>query len=110
LQALTTLNNDSFSEASRAMAQRLLRECNGDDHQRLRVALRWCVARPPSDRELTAFAELLGESRGWYETHADDAKAAIADCGIEGMPMAENAAWIATLRIMLNLDEFLTRE
>jgi hypothetical protein len=74
------------------------------------VALRWCVARPPSDRELTAFAELLGESRGWYETHADDAKAAIADCGIEGMPMAENAAWIATLRIMLNLDEFLTRE
>jgi hypothetical protein len=110
LQALTTLNNDSFTEASRAMTRRLLRECAGDDRERLATALRWCVARPATDRELSALVELLSESRGWYAEHEEDAKAAIGEYAIEGVTPAENAAWIATLRIMLNLDEFLTRE
>src|SRR5262249_14865935 len=52
LQALTTLNNDSFSEASRAMTRRLVAESTGDDRERLALAVRWCVARPASDREL----------------------------------------------------------
>ncbi len=110
LQALTTLNNDSFTEASRAMTRRLLAEPVADDRARLGTAMRWCVARPATDRELSAFAELLSESRGWYAEHAEDAKAAIGAYAIENVPPAENAAWIATLRIMLNLDEFLTRE
>jgi len=110
LQALTTLNNDSFTEASRAMARRLLAEPVADDRARLGTAMRWCVARPATERELTAFSELLSESRGWFAEHEEDAKAAIGEVAIENVTPAENAAWIATLRIMLNLDEFLTRE
>jgi hypothetical protein len=68
------------------------------------------VARPAADHELSAFAELLSESRGWYVQHEADAKDAIGDYAVDGVPPPENAAWIATLRIMLNLDEFLTRE
>ncbi len=110
LQALTTLNNDSFTEASRAMTRRLLAECPGEDRERLMTALRWCVARPPSDRELSAFAELLNTGRAWYGERAEDATAVVGESPLEGISLAENAAWIATLRIMLNLDEFLTRE
>jgi len=110
LQALTTLNNDSFTEASRAMTRRLLVESAGDDRARLGMALRWCVARPATERELTAFSQLLSESRGWYAGHEAEAKAAVGEYAITEVTPAENAAWIATLRIMLNLDEFLSRE
>ena len=37
-------------------------------------------------------------------------KAAVGATAAEGVPPAEAAAWVATARIMLNLDEFLTRE
>jgi hypothetical protein len=110
LQALTTLNNDAFAEASRALARRALAVPATDDAARLATALRWCVARQPSPQEVAAFSELLAESRGWYAERGEDAVAAVGDYKIEGVAPAENAAWIATVRMMLNLDEFLTRE
>jgi mono/diheme cytochrome c family protein len=110
LQALTTLNNDAFAEASRALARRVLTTVATDDMARLATALRWCVARQPSPQEVAAFNELLAESRGWYAQRAEDAVAAVGEYKIEGVAPAENAAWIATVRMMLNLDEFLTRE
>lgn len=110
LQALTTLNNDTFAEASRALARRALTGNATDDASRMAMAIRWCVARPPSPQELAAFGELLGESRAWYATRSEDAVAAVGEYKIEGVAPAENASWIATVRMMLNLDEFLTRE
>jgi mono/diheme cytochrome c family protein len=110
LQALTTLNNDAFAEASRALARRALAAPAADDATRLATALRWCVARQPSPQEVAAFGELLAESRGWYAERGEDAVAAVGDYKIESIAPAENAAWIATVRMMLNLDEFLTRE
>jgi hypothetical protein len=115
LQALTTLNNDTFAEASRALARRALASEAADDQARLTLALRWCIARPPSADAVAAFAELLSESRAWYAAHADEAAPAVADYKTTGasgaeIAAAENAAWIATVRMMMNLDEFLTRE
>ncbi len=71
--------------------------------------LRLCIARPPSDAELAAFGELLAAGRQWYAAHADEAKAA-AGTPSSGASSEETAAWTATARMMLNLDEFLTRE
>ena len=50
LQALVTLNNESFLEASQAFAKRLLNRSATDDSTRLTQAFRLCVARAPSDR------------------------------------------------------------
>ncbi len=110
LQALTTLNNDTYIEAAQAMAQRALQSDATDDQGRLQRALRLCIARPPRQDELAAFAELLSDSRGWYAQRTEEAKSTVGSYGVSGVAAEENAAWIATVRMMMNLDEFLTRE
>jgi mono/diheme cytochrome c family protein len=110
LQALATLNNEVFAEAAQAMAARALKAAAVDDRQRLGRALRWCIARPVSEDELQAFAGLLASARTWYAAHAAEAAAALGAFRVENGEPSEVAAWIATVRIMLNLDEFLTRE
>jgi hypothetical protein len=72
--------------------------------------LRRCIARVPSDEEVDDFANLLETSRRWYAEHPEAAKDLLGNHSAAGVPHDENAAWIATLRMMLNLDEFMTRE
>jgi mono/diheme cytochrome c family protein len=96
LQALTTLNAQTFAEAAQAMAKRVLAEPLADDEARLTRAFRLAVTRPPQARELTALAQLLEKARAHYGSSAD--------------PKNELAAWTATVRIVLNMDEFITRE
>ena len=96
LQALTTLNAQAFAEAAQALAKRLLAEPLADDDARLTRAFRLAVARPPQPRELAALRTLLAKARAHYAPAADHE--------------AEPAAWTATVRIVLNTDEFITRE
>lgn len=111
LQALVALNNESFSEAARALAARAL-SSNSDlsDADRLTLAFRWCVARPPSEFEVAELEKLLKESLQWYQTHPEDAKKLVGSTKVQGLSPEMIAAWIATSRILINLDEFITRE
>ena len=111
LQALVALNNESFAEAARALAARTL-TCSlvSSDADRLALAFRWCVARPPTEHEVSELNKLLVESRQWYESHPDDAKKLVSSTKVEGCNAETLAAWIATARILINLDEFITRE
>ena len=102
LAALVTLNNITYVESAKAFAQRILKEAPPKDEERIAHGFRLCVARSPQPNETEAFANLLADSRSWYEKHPEDAKAFGGD--------SETAAWSATVRIMLNMDEFLTRE
>lgn len=110
LQALTSLNNETFAETARAFAKRLLTASATDDYARLTTAFRLCVARPPRDAELHALADLLKDSRNWYRTRPEQAKQLVASDAASGIATDENAAWVATARILMNLDEFITRE
>lgn len=110
LQALTTLNNETFAEAARALAKRTLAVTGGDDTTRLIELFRICVARPPSDAERAQLAQLLAETRAWYAGHPAEARQLIGSDAVTDCPPEVNAAWIATSRIVLNLDEFITRE
>ena len=113
LQALTLLNNETFVEAAREFGKRLLKQ-NASDDDRLVHAFRLCVSRPPTVSEIDEFREMLTSSRKWYEAHTD---AAAGLAGKSDGPASaakeaatvESAAWIATCRIMLNMDEFITR-
>jgi hypothetical protein len=102
LAALVTLNNVTYVEAAKAFAQRILKKAPKDDRKRIALGFRLCVARSPERNETEAFTNLLADSRSWYEKHPEDAKIFGGD--------SETAAWTATVRIMLNMDEFLTRE
>ena len=107
---MTTLNNEVYVEASQAMARRVLGEKHVDDRGRLTRAFRLCVSRPPNSEELRGFAGLLEASRKWYTEHADNAKSLVGNYNTKGTATDESAAWVATCRIMLNMDEFITRE
>ena len=101
LAALATLNNEVFAESAKALAKRLLKE-KSDDLERIALGFKICVAREPSADERAALANLLKQTRAYYAAHEAEAKALNGD--------VEASAWAATARVLLNLDEFITRE
>ena len=115
LQALMTLNEPVFMECARAMALSMLRT-DGDDEHRVNVAFRRCASRLPNDRERAVLLELLNSERQRFA--ADDAQAwqtaaedpANPPALPAGARPADAAAWTAVSRVLLNLDETITRE
>ena len=110
LQALTTLNNEVFVEASQSLARRLLRAPHRSDDQRLAAASTICAMRPPSEDELRELSQLLEKSRRWYAQHPAAAALLAGKNWPSGVKNEEAAAWVATVRVALNLDTLLTRE
>lgn len=108
LQALMVLNNEAHVEAARAFTRRVLGAA-GSDSARLEVAFRICLSRAPSKAEQQRMLGLLAASRDFYRDHAQEAEQLIGDQPAEAAA-SEAAAWFATLSVLLNLDEFLTRE
>jgi len=105
LQALTALNNEVFTEAARYFARWVLDQQGAGDRELLTLAFRKTVARAPTADELLRLTQLLNRSLDWYRDNPAEAK----KVGIKaGTP--EEAAWTTVARVLLNLDEFLTRE
>jgi hypothetical protein len=109
LQALVTLNNEVYTESAQALARRVLK-VNGDDRERLTRALRLCITRLPTDAEVDRFLSLLEESREYYRRNNDDAKKLTNRHPAKNVNVEENAAWVATIRMVQNLDEFIVRD
>jgi hypothetical protein len=110
LQALTSLNNETFAETARAFARRLLSAEAADDAARLTYAMRLCVARNITPEERVQLQALLNDSKAWYAAHPDQAGQLIGKETVSGVPSETAAAWISVARVLLNLDEFITRE
>jgi hypothetical protein len=104
LQALNLLNDPVFVEAAEGLAARVT-AIGPDFDARLDYAFRVCLARHPSPRESEW-------SRGYYETQKqalrNDAEAAKKLWPIDGSP--DTGAWVGLASVLLNLDEFMTRE
>jgi hypothetical protein len=115
LAALTGLNEPVFVEAARALALRTLREAADDDAARIDHAFLLCTSRQPTAderRELLAFlaAQRQRIADGWIaaqEVASGDA------AGLAGLPAGttpqDAAAWTLVSRILLNLDETVTK-
>ncbi len=110
LQALATLNNDVFVDTSRALVRRVLGEVDTNDAARLERAFRLCVARPPANDELNNLLALLNDARSYYTAHEDEAQTLAGSQLPPETSATDTAAWVATARIVMNLDEFITRE
>ncbi len=115
LQALVTLNEPLSIECAQALAWRTLKEGGTDDAARLRYAFRRCLARPPAEAEQQELLSLLARavkhvSEGWT-----DAKT-LAEGGASSRPLppgvnpTQLAAWTIVSRVLLNLDEVITKE
>jgi len=111
LQALATLDNEVFAEAAVAMARRLLAETKSDD-EALALAYRIALGRPADLSEAATLKTLLADNRREFQAHPDAAKQLLAlhEVKTPDASPIDTAAWAATARIILNLDEFITRE
>jgi len=107
LQALTLLNDPVFFEAAQAFGRKLLTDSPGPDGDRLKRAFRRCVAREPSPAELARLHQLEERLRALAQANPEQvAKVA----GGDKTNAVEVATAIGLARVLLNLDEFLTRE
>ena len=111
LQALVLLNDPTYVEAARKLAERVLL-ANTDDTARIDVAVRIVLARPPGPAEQRELRQLVDFGRKHFA--AEPAAAAelrkvgraVADPRI---PDDELAAWSSAMSVLLNLDEAITR-
>jgi hypothetical protein len=116
LQALTLLNDPAFLELARGLAVRVLKEGPADDRQRLKFAFRLCLARQPSIAELQRLEKFLALQMQEFQTSPTAAKALLTAGAPKGTDVPASAelprcaAWTAVSRVLLNLDEFITRE
>lgn len=111
-QALTLLNDPTFVEAARVFATHLLNE-KGDDTARLARAYELSLSRAPQEKETRSLLVLLKSQREQFaKTPEDAAKLAHAGlspvCG-DCVKPAELAAWTSVCRVLLNLQETITR-
>jgi hypothetical protein len=104
LQALTLLNDQAYYEFAQALAARVLQESKPGDEERLDHAFRLCLARQPSTRERQTLMRLLRQSR------AEGGEARAGAALGSGLLTLDQRAWTAVGRVLLNLDEFITRE
>jgi hypothetical protein len=106
LQALTLANDRAFVEFAQGFAAGLLAEPVEDDRARARRAFRRALSREPSDMELAELIAYLNAERSQFAAAPEEAAKAAPGAGAP----AEAAAWTMVARVLLNLDEFITRE
>ena len=112
LHALTTLNDPTWVEAARVLAERSWKEAP-DLNQRLTRAFRLVLSRAPSPSDQQLLRRAYDRQLAIYAKSADDAKKLLAVGAAPrnpAIPEAEHAALTAVCLGILNLDEALTRE
>ena len=116
LQALVTLNEPLSMECARALALKTVKDGGEKDGERLVYAFRRVLSRQPTDKESEVLLSLLNKEKGRFVKR--DAKPLDLAFGrpeeITQMPNditpAQMAAWTVVSRVLLNLDETITKE
>ncbi|HEX8522318.1 MAG TPA: DUF1549 domain-containing protein [Tepidisphaeraceae bacterium] len=112
LHALTTLNDITYIEAARGLAQRVLEKHATEDEQ-LKLAYRLVLSREPREKERAVLLKALTRLKGHYAGHGDEAKKLLAQGESkrdEKLNSIDHAAWTALCLEILNLDETVTKE
>jgi hypothetical protein len=116
LQALVTLNEPEFLDCARALALKTVCEGGATDAERVAYAFRRCVTRRPTGAEASTLLALLDrETKRFDGGGLDPWEFASADPSDrpalpEGLTPPRLAAWTAVSRVLLNLDETITKE
>ena len=116
LQALASLNETVFVECAQALARKALEEGGQTDAERITYAFRRTLARPPTGDERTELLSLLARQKnriaeGWVNANeiATGKDSAPSDLPKDCTP-TQMAAYTVVARVILNLDETITKE
>ena len=107
------MNDPTYVEAARALAQRALLEGGKDEKSRVIYAFRLATARTPTGKEVGVLRELL---KGRLKSFGIDRRSAVKLVGVgessrdTRLDPAELAAWTTVASVILNLDETITKQ
>ena len=108
-QALTLMNDPTFVEAARVLAERVLPV---EPAKRLDAAFLRVLAREPSARERASLGKFYDEQLIAFRAQPEDARK-LTSVGLrpaaKDVDRAELAAWTAVSRVLLNLNETIVR-
>jgi hypothetical protein len=113
LQALVLLNDPTYVEASRKLAERIMLEGGPTLEGRLIFAFRTVLARPPKPKEVLVLAEIHAKQLARF---TQDEPAAIKLLSVgeskrnEQLAPAELATWATMASVLLNLDETVSKQ
>jgi hypothetical protein len=111
LQALVTLNDPVYIEASQGLARKM-ESFAGDLPDKIRYGFQECLVRPPSAKEVQALSKLFFDAQRRYQQDPEKALAMATDpIGDipEGSKAADLAAWTVLGNTLLNLDEMFLK-
>ena len=110
LQALNMLNDPVLIEAAQGLATRILLESpDADFNSRLDYAYEVAFGRAPSSTERQRLADYYRDQRKLLDGDAA-LHAQWYPLALEGVERIDAAAWTAVARVLMNTDEFITRE
>ena len=112
LQALSLLNETTAVEASRKLAERILRDGGATDRQRLAWGFRLVTARLPAETELQLLETGLQQDLQSFTAAPEEAQKLLtvgATPAAKDLPAQQLAAWTLTANVLLNLDEVISR-
>ncbi|TAL01653.1 MAG: DUF1553 domain-containing protein, partial [Verrucomicrobia bacterium] len=116
LQALVSLNETTFMECAQALARKTLAEGGASDKERIDFAFRRAVSRPPTDGERKELLSLLEKERqhisdGWVSaSDLASVKNELSGKLPANATPTQLAAYTVVSRVLLNLDETITKE
>ena len=113
LQALVLLNDPTFVEAARMLAQRMLLEGGPDPAKRIQYGFRLVTGRAPASKELAILRELAKQQTTEYDRNPQTAAKLLTVGEAPADPKLDKvvlAAWTTVASAMLNLDEAITKE
>jgi len=115
LQALTMMNDPAFIELAILLSKRLIAEASTTT-ERICLGFQLCLNRNPNSEELHLLTELVEQQSKEFTKNVNESKALVElatainknSKSIENN--AEFSAWTMAARVLLNLDETITRE
>jgi hypothetical protein len=113
LQALTLMNDETYLEAARKVAERMMREGGATPAERLRYGFLLIAARPPADRELAVLSASFHRNRDRYQSNPAAAQKFLSAGESErdaSLNPIDLAAYTVVASTLLNLDEAVTKE
>jgi hypothetical protein len=111
LQALVLLNDPTYVEASRKLAERLMTEARTLE-DRITLAFRLATGRKPTDHEIGVVRKMFNDQIAEYRREPNKALK-LLDIGEakrnDKLDIVELASWTIVASAILNLDETLTK-
>ncbi|MBL8235171.1 MAG: DUF1553 domain-containing protein, partial [Bryobacterales bacterium] len=113
LQSLNLMNDVTYLEAARLLAERMLKEGGTKPDERLAWAFRLLTARTPRAEEVQVLFRNLTKQQSYFAQHPAEATKllAVGDKRNDAQLSApELAAYASTASLLLNLDEAITKQ